>query len=443
MEHLQALSNAVEAPASPQQGHSEQAQDLAEPDGDAIPMTSLSAQVGQLQAQLQASAQSREASSGLLEAVQLSSWPLQRALADAEAEQAQHRSAAEAACQRAQQSQQTLEAELDSTRQQLATAQANLQSAQQRCLELGAAAAASDERHSVLDLELQGACSQLALAQQAKQALKAEVAKLQKQLVAQEQAHATATTGLQAQLSIAQAECSATEQAAGMQAALANSSRQLSSLCEAVQIKLGQHQALAEQAVQAVPEAVPPSANAAEPAVSANLQINQLLAQLAAKEAEMHALQLDTIKLQRTVSDLVRVGYICCLMELSYRPLNYLHGALQEMTAAATEAQLGIERQRAEVLQASLESRLPQAQAAAAGDPSVAEARLAAVQAASLAEQLKNEVSHVLCPAPTITKHRLDFRSSSRKDCADAIAELLLRGCRWLLSSPGSKSWCL
>ena len=66
---------------------------------------------------------------------------------------------------------------------------------------------------------------------------------------------------------------------------------------------------------------------------------------------------------------------------------------LQEVTAAATEAQLGIEHQRAEILQASLESR--QAQEAAAADASgtgVREARQAACEAARLAEHLQQEV---------------------------------------------------
>ena len=65
----------------------------------------------------------------------------------------------------------------------------------------------------------------------------------------------------------------------------------------------------------------------------------------------------------------------------------------QEVTQAATEAQLTIEQQRADILQASLDSCRPPEPSAASGKVvTIKQARAAAAEATRLAQALQNEV---------------------------------------------------
>ena len=68
----------------------------------------------------------------------------------------------------------------------------------------------------------------------------------------------------------------------------------------------------------------------------------------------------------------------------------------QEVTQAATEAQLTIEQQRADILQASVNSsRVHEARKKPGAVVTIKQARAAAAEATRLAESLKNEVQ---CP---------------------------------------------
>ena len=66
----------------------------------------------------------------------------------------------------------------------------------------------------------------------------------------------------------------------------------------------------------------------------------------------------------------------------------------QEVTQAATEAQLTIEQQQADILQASLDScRAPEPSVASGKVVTIKQARAAAAEATRLARALQNEVS--------------------------------------------------
>ena len=199
---------------------------------------------------------------------------------------------------------------------QLASAQA----AQQHSQDLASHVSASQEQHAEataahareLQQQQQAASSSEAKLQEqtvqlqaTEQRLRRQAAQMQQDLADQQAAHRLAIAEYETRLSEALATQAAMQQAAGVQAALAASNRQLSSLSEAVQRRMSEHHELVEQAARSLPGSLQAQLSLAPGDRGGQTDFTCLLGQLAGRDKELQSLQAELEELQQAFSGLV------------------------------------------------------------------------------------------------------------------------------------------